>query len=90
MGRGPQAAADAGTAKYDKAIDRIDARAEERGAREVAAMRIQLEDATQAVAVAKTALRVAARDDRPAAKATLKRAEDTLRRVEKAARRLGL
>lgn len=84
-----QAAADAPTSRHGKTIDRIDARAEERGARELAAMAKQLDTAKQAVAVAKTALRTTDRAGRDAAKKALRTAEDTLKRTERAASRLG-
>lgn len=85
-----QAAADADTGRHAKTIDRIDARAEERGARELAAMRRELDTAKQAVAAAKTTLRTADRSGRDAAKRALRTTEDTLKRTERAARKLGL
>ncbi|MEU0528075.1 hypothetical protein [Streptomyces niveus] len=85
-----QAAADAPTSRHDKAIARIDAAAEERGARELAAMRRELDTNRDAVAAAKTAVRTADRAGRVAAKRALRTAEDTLRRTERAARKLGL
>lgn len=85
-----QAAADAGTAKHEKTIDRIDAAAEERGARELAAMRRQMDTDRDALAAAKTALRTSDRSGRDAARKALRTAEDTLRRTERAARKLGL
>ncbi|TXL86890.1 hypothetical protein [Streptomyces sp. IB2014 016-6] len=85
-----QAVADAETKRYEKTIDRIDAAAEERGARELASMRRQLDTSRDAVAAAKTALRTADRSGRDAAKRSLRTAEDSLRRTERAARKLGL
>ncbi|WP_405797715.1 hypothetical protein [Streptomyces sp. NBC_01506] len=85
-----QAAADADTTRYDRAIDRIDAAAEERGARELAAMRGQLEKDRNAVAAAKTTVRTSDRSGRDAARKAMRTAEDALKRTEKAARRLGL
>lgn len=85
-----QAAADAPTSRHAKTIDRIDADAEERGAREVAAMQRKLEKDKDAVAAAKTTLRTADRAGRDTAKRALRTAEDALRRTERAARKLGL
>ncbi|MFD5893773.1 hypothetical protein [Streptomyces sp. NPDC060366] len=85
-----QAAADAPTSRHEKRIDRIDAAAEERGARELAAMRRELDTNRDAVAAAKTALRTSDRSGRDAAKKALRTAEDTLKRTERAARKLGL
>ncbi|MFF2641054.1 hypothetical protein ACFVUB_14530 [Streptomyces niveus] len=85
-----QAAADAPTSRHEKRIDRIDAAAEERGAREQASMRRQLDTSRDAVAAAKTGVRTADRAGRDAAKRALRTAEDTLKRTERAARKLGL
>ncbi|MFE9298928.1 hypothetical protein [Streptomyces niveus] len=85
-----QAVADADTSRHAREIDRIDARAEERGARELAAMQRQLEKDRRAVADAKTTVRTCDRSGREAAKKAQRTAEDTLRRTERAARKLGL
>ncbi|MFB6952906.1 hypothetical protein ACFCXP_25020 [Streptomyces niveus] len=85
-----QAVADADTSRHAREIDRIDARAEERGARELAAMAKQLEKHRDAVAAAKTTVRTCERSGRDAARKALRTAEDTLRRTERAARKLGL
>ncbi|WP_381796496.1 hypothetical protein [Streptomyces niveus] len=90
FGGARQALADAPTSRHEKRIDRIDAAAEERGAREQAAMRRQLENGRNAVAEAKTALRTADRAGRDVAKKALRAAEDSSRRTERAARKLGL
>ncbi|MCI3225828.1 hypothetical protein [Streptomyces sp. NP-1717] len=90
FGGARQALADADTSRHAKRIDRIDAAAEERGARELASMRRQLDTSRDAVAEAKTAVRTADRSGRDAAKKALRTAEDTLKRTERAARRLGL
>lgn len=84
------AAADAPTSRHERTIDRIDAAAEERGARELAAMQGELNKSRDAVAAAKTALRTADRTGRDAAKKALRAAEDSSRRTERAARKLGL
>lgn len=90
FGGARQAAADADTSRHEREIDRIDARAAERGARELAAMARQLDKDRNTVAAAKTSVRTADRPGRDAAKAALRTAEDTLRRTERAARRFGL
>lgn len=85
-----QAVADADTSRHAREIDRIDARAEERGARELASMAKQVEKDRNAVADAKTTVRTCERPGRDAARKALRTAEDTLRRTERAARKLGL
>ncbi|MFE4607881.1 hypothetical protein ACFRK5_05920 [Streptomyces niveus] len=85
-----QAAADADTSRHAREIDRIDARAEERGARELAAMAKQVAKHRNAVADAKTVLRTCERSGRDAARKALRTAEDTLKRTERAARKLGV
>ncbi|MFE3825239.1 hypothetical protein [Streptomyces sp. NPDC059092] len=85
-----QAAADAVSPRIEAEIDRIDARADERGRRETYAMFDQLDQAKDAVAAARTAERTAPRDTRNAARTARKDAEAALRRTEQAARRMGL
>lgn len=85
-----QAVADADTSRHAKTIDRIDARAEERGTRELAAMAKQVAKHRDAVADAKTVLRTCERSGRDTARKALRAAEDTLKRTEKAARKLGV
>lgn len=85
-----QAVADGDTSRASAAIDRIDARAEDRFDREADAMAAQLENARKAAAAAKTTVRTTDRDSRSAARDALKTAETDLRRIEGAARRLGL
>ncbi|WP_405912802.1 DUF6257 family protein [Streptomyces sp. NBC_00963] len=77
-------------ADLTRRVDRIHEEAARRTEREQAAMKVELETARQAVALAKTAVRTADRTTKPAAKAALRAAEDALRRTERAARRIGL
>lgn len=69
----------------DRAIDRIDARATDRYARESAAALDLVDKARTAAAKARAALQAADRADKPQAKTALKRAEDALKRAERAA-----
>lgn len=85
-----QAAADAVQPGIDRQIDRIDQAAEERGARDQAAMRSQLETAKTAAAAAKAAERTARPDNRQAAKHARRQAEQDLARTQRAARAYGL
>lgn len=85
-----QAFAGAGTDSYDREIDRIDARAEERYGREASAMVRAVDSARDAVAAAKTAERLADRDGKQAARQAVKEAEQKLRTAEREARKLGL
>ncbi|MFF2640332.1 hypothetical protein ACFVUB_11115 [Streptomyces niveus] len=85
-----QAAADAVQPGIGRQIDRIDARAEERGARETVAMRSELEKAKDAVAAAKVAARTADRHGKQAAREAVKTAEQALKRTQQAARPYGL
>lgn len=85
-----QAAADAVQPSIGRQIDRIDARAEERGARETVAMRSELDKAKDAVAAARITVRTADRQGKQAARQALKDAEQTLRRTQQAARPYGL
>ncbi|MFG2733932.1 hypothetical protein ACGFX7_03835 [Streptomyces harbinensis] len=77
----------AGEGASDKHLNRIDAinkRGEERFAREYAAWKVELEDAKNAAAVARTAERCASRTERGEAKKARKDAEARLKRVERA------
>ncbi|MGW1347694.1 hypothetical protein ACWCQE_00270 [Streptomyces sp. NPDC002409] len=79
-----QSFADCVDPKVEAAIERIDQRAAERGAQELAALHKVQADARQALANAKAAERTAARTDRAAARQARKAAEDAVRRAERA------
>ncbi|MEW1725233.1 hypothetical protein [Streptomyces sp. NPDC093109] len=85
-----QAVADAVNPRIDAEIDRIDARADDRGRRETDAMHDRLERAKNDVAAAKAAERTATRDAQYAARTARRDAEAVLHRTEQAARRMGL
>lgn len=67
--------------------DRIEARAAERGTREVAALERRLNEARNAAASAKAAMRTSSGKDRAAARSEMQRHEQTARRVERELRR---
>ncbi|QKV93201.1 hypothetical protein HUT19_16745 [Streptomyces sp. NA02950] len=85
-----QAAADAVDPKLERQIERIDARAAERGQLEAAALHRQNEKAKATLAAAKAAERAARGQDRTAARAARKQAEKRARATEQAVRRAGL
>jgi hypothetical protein len=77
----------AGDGRDDRHLNRIDAinkRGEERFLREYAAWKVELEEAKNAAASARTAQRCASRAERVDAKKTRKEAEARLKRVERA------
>ncbi|MGW3090090.1 hypothetical protein [Streptomyces sp. NPDC001108] len=82
-----QALADCVDPKVEKAIDRIDQRAAERGAQELRALHKVQADARQTLANAKATERTAARTDRATAREARKQAEDAVRRAERAVAR---
>lgn len=79
-----QSLADCLDPKVEKAIERIDQRAAERGALELRALHQVQADARQTLANAKATERTAPRTDRPAARQARKAAEDAVRRAERA------
>ncbi|MGQ4491063.1 hypothetical protein ACN6LM_002031 [Streptomyces sp. SAS_281] len=79
-----QAMADCVDPRLEAKIERIDQRAAERGAQELAALYKVQADARQALANAKAAERTAPRTDRPAARQARRQAEDAVRRAERA------
>lgn len=81
------ALAGASTARHDRQLDRIAARAEDRWAREAAAALRLVEQARNALATAKAVLRAAPRKERPAARAAVKRAEQRARDTERSAKK---
>ncbi|MER7787929.1 hypothetical protein [Streptomyces sp. NPDC097640] len=85
-----QALADAVDPKLDRQIDRIDARAAERGQLEAAALHRQDDKAKAELAAARAAERAAPREDRAAAREARKTAEKRARATEQAIRRAGL
>ena len=85
-----QAASGSDTSRYERAIDRIDERAEDRGYREASAAYRLLEDARDTVAAAKAKEHAAGNGDRRAAREARKKAEQALRSAERAARKFGL
>lgn len=78
------AADTSGDSVHLRKIDRINERGAERWAREKAAWQVELEQAKNALAVARTAERCASRTERGEAKKTRKTAEARLKRVERA------
>lgn len=82
-----QAFADAVDPRLQRAIEAIDAAAEDRARREDAALLKQLETAKDELATARARERAASREERAAAKEARKQAEDRLRRCERALRR---
>ena len=84
------AGSDAIDERANRRIDRIDATAADRGAREAAALHRQHETAKNDLATAKAAERAAKRTDRPAARTARRTAEDRVRDTERAIRRAGL
>ncbi|MGW3571640.1 hypothetical protein ACWDSL_48540 [Streptomyces sp. NPDC000941] len=85
-----QALADAVDPKLDRQIERIDARAAERGQLEAAALNRQNDKAKAELAAAKAAERAAPREDRTAARQARRTAEKRVRATEQAIRRAGL
>ncbi len=86
-----QAIADAVDPKIERRIQRLDDRAEERGAREAKALLRQDNQAKNDLATARVAERAARRGpERDAAKADRKAAEERARHTESAIRRAGL
>ena len=67
--------------------ERIEKRAEERGAREVAALQRRLDEARNAAAGAKVTMRTSRGKDRAAARGEMQRHEQTARRVERELRK---
>lgn len=82
-----QAFADAVDPRIERQIERLDTAAEERGAREAAALARLLEQAKDDLAAAKAVERTAAREDRATARQARRDAEQQLRRAETAHRR---
>ncbi|GAA4676753.1 hypothetical protein GCM10023347_33830 [Streptomyces chumphonensis] len=74
------------TSAVEAAIERIDARAADRGAREARAWAAELDQARNAVATARVAERTADPTERRTAREARKAAETRLRRVERARR----
>ncbi|MDT3396153.1 hypothetical protein RKE29_05775 [Streptomyces sp. B1866] len=87
---GRQALAGAVDPRIDRRIEEIDARAEDRGLREAAALHRQHDQAKDDLAAAKAAERAAKWSDRPAAREARKQAEQRVRATEHALRRAGL
>jgi hypothetical protein len=85
-----QALADAVDPRIDRRIDRIDARAADRGEREALALYKQHDQAENELATAKAQERAARREGRPDAKAARQKAEQRVRDTERAIRRAGL
>lgn len=85
-----QALADAVDPVLDQHIDRIDARAEDRGQREAFALYQQNETAANELATARARERAARGTDRTAARNTRRAAEQRLKDTERAIRRAGL
>lgn len=79
-----QALADCVDPRLEARIEKIDQRAAERGAQELAALHKVQADARQALANAKAAERTAPRADRAAARQARRAAEDAVRRAERA------
>ncbi|MBV9026063.1 MAG: hypothetical protein JO362_20270 [Streptomycetaceae bacterium] len=77
-------------AKFDRRIERIDAVAEDRGAREAGALYSQHDQAKNEAAKARAAERAAKREDRPAAKQARQQAEQRVKDTERAIRKAGL
>lgn len=67
--------------------DRIDKRAAERGAREVAALERRLSEARNAAANAKVTMRTSSGKDRAAARSEMQRHDQDARRIERELRR---
>lgn len=82
-----QAISGADPSRWDAQIDRIDAAAEERGAREAAALAAVLEKAKNDLAAAKATERTTDRTGKAAARQARRDAEQQLRRAEAAHRR---
>lgn len=78
-----QAVSDSVDPRLEAKIQRIDQAAEERGARELQALRDKQEADRQAVAAAKATARTARGTDRQAARDALKAAEKQLRTTER-------
>jgi len=74
------------TSGIERQIERIDARAQDRGKREAAAHKRQLESAKDDVAAARVAERCASGKDRATAREARRAAEKRLRSTERAAR----
>lgn len=87
---GRQAFAGADTDRYDNEWARIDAKAEERGALEVAAMARRLADAKRTAADAKTKERLAQREERQTARQASRDAQREVDRIQREARKCGL
>lgn len=85
-----QALAGGVSARIEMGIDRIDATAEDRGAREADALYRQYNQAKDALASAKAAERAAGRPERPAARQAVAAAEQRVRDTARAIRRAGL
>lgn len=81
-----QALADAVDPQLEGKIERIDARAEDRGLREAEALHRQNEKAKDELASAKAAARAARGDERTGARAALQKAEQRARATERAMR----
>jgi hypothetical protein len=77
-------------AKFERRIDRIDATAEDRGAREAGALYSQHDQAKNDAAKARAAERAAKREDRQAAKQARQKAEQRVKDTERAIRKAGL
>ncbi|MDT3395767.1 hypothetical protein RKE29_03735 [Streptomyces sp. B1866] len=84
------AGAEAIDPRFERRLDAIDARAEDRGRREAAALRRQYDKAQDDLAAARAAERAAKWADRATAKQARKQAERRVRDTERAIRRAGL
>jgi hypothetical protein len=73
--------------RIKREADRIEKRAEERGAREVAALERRLNEARDAAASAMATMRTSSGRERAAARGEMQRHEQTARRVERELRR---
>lgn len=85
-----QALAGGVSAQIEHGIDRIDATAEDRGAREAAALYQQHDRAKDTLAAARAKERAARREDRPAARREREAAEQRVRDTARAIRSAGL
>ncbi|MCQ4043875.1 hypothetical protein ACFOSC_26480 [Streptantibioticus rubrisoli] len=85
-----QAAASAVDSRIEKRIERIDAVAADRGAREADALFAQDDRAKNELAAAKARERAARGEDRRAARDARRQAEQRVRATERAIRRAGL
>lgn len=76
--------------KFRREIDRMDARAEDKGGYETYAAKRQLDEARGAAATAQAKLRAAAPKDKRKARIAKGEADGALKRAERAARKAGI